>query len=79
MSEVAKIEDGMPEFEIIFENKISCTRTIHAKDEDEAWKLAQEIVDKMYSVDQVVVRGQEVEDLDEEDAEGWEVESVGEV
>ena len=79
MSNVAKIEDGMPEFEVVFENKITCTRTIHAKDEDEAWKLAQEVVDKMYSVDRVVVKGQEIDDLDEEDSEGWEVESVSEM
>lgn len=79
MSNVAKIEDGMPEFEVVFENKITCTRTIHAKDEDEAWKLAQEVVDQMYSVDQVVVKGQEIDDLDEEDADGWEVESVSEM
>tara|TARA_R100001509_G_C4768361_1_gene182138 strand:- start:190 stop:429 length:240 start_codon:yes stop_codon:yes gene_type:complete len=79
MSNVAKIEDGMPEFEVIFENKITCTRTIHAKDEDEAWKLAQEVVDQMYSVDQVIVKGQEIDDLDEEDCEGWEVESVSEM
>ena len=79
MSNVAKIEDGMPEFEVVFENKITCTRTIHAKDEDEAWKLAQEVVDKMYSVDRVVVKGQDIDDLDEEDSEGWEVESVSEM